>query len=460
MKKIGFIIIVLILPCIKHNFIFAQQIIKVDIENAIGSNKHLKLSEIVDEIDYIPLETTRDNYIGYIEKIKFVENLIFVQTFNPSSLYSFNYDGQFIAKIGNQGKGPNEYNYLASFAINEKYQEVIIYGLQPSKILIYDYDGILKKELNGFDSKLDHVFDIEFLSQNSFVKMQSNSFGNTPFSYIIYSDEIIIKESVKPVQFSINGSFGSANEFSYYRINNNIFIKENLLNDTIYKITPSYQFKPVYLFEAGKYACPIELRKNFMSFFERGDLKYFLLKRVFDFHNYLIFFFDFDKKWQKGTPQTDEIAIVEESTNKERETSANSTEIERLTPISHEGNAISAERQELPRRIMQVSEQPAIAAGNDASLKNSSNSERIRKVFKRNLDYKTLKTKQSIIKKSESSTDDDAILYYILAFFIPFLAVGLVTDWDTKQVVINILLCFLCGLPGIIHAFIVVSRNV
>jgi len=300
MKKIGFIIIVLILPCIKHNFIFAQQIIKVDIENAIGSNKHLKLSEIVDEIDYIPLETTRDNYIGYIEKIKFVENLIFVQTFNPSSLYSFNYDGQFIAKIGNQGKGPNEYNYLASFAINEKYQEVIIYGLQPSKILIYDYDGILKKELNGFDSKLDHVFDIEFLSHNSFVKMQSNSFGNTPFSYIIYSDEIIIKESVKPVQFSINGSFGSANEFSYYRINNNIFIKENLLNDTIYKITPSYQFKPVYLFEAGKYACPIELRKNFMSFFERGDLKYFLLKRVFDFHNYLIFFFDFDKNQYYG----------------------------------------------------------------------------------------------------------------------------------------------------------------
>jgi hypothetical protein len=300
MKKIGFIIIVFILPCIKHNFIFAQQIIKVDIENAIGSNKHLKLSEIVDEIDYIPLETTRDNYIGYIEKIKFVENLIFVQTFNPSSLYSFNYDGQFITKIGNQGKGPNEYNFLASFAINEKCQEVIIYGLQPSKILIYDYDGILKKELNGFDSKLDHVFDIEFISQNSFVKMQSNSFGNTPFSYIIYSDEIIIKESVKPIQFSINGSFGSANEFSYYRINNNIFIKENLLNDTIYKITPSYQFNPEYLFEAGKYTCPIELRKNFMSFFERGDLKYFLLKRVFDFHNYLIFFFDFDKNQYYG----------------------------------------------------------------------------------------------------------------------------------------------------------------
>lgn len=63
-----------------------------------------------------------------------------------------------------------------------------------------------------------------------------------------------------------------------------------------------------------------------------------------------------------------------------------------------------------------------------------------------------------IVKKANAS--DDAILYYILAFFIPFLAVGLVTNWEVKPVLINILLCCLCGIPGIIHAFIVVSKNV
>lgn len=74
--------------------------------------------------------------------------------------------------------------------------------------------------------------------------------------------------------------------------------------------------------------------------------------------------------------------------------------------------------------------------------------------------------KKAIVKRkleklsAENGMNDDAILYYVLAFFIPFLAVGLVTDWDVKQVIINILLCCLCGIPGIIHAFIVVSRNV
>lgn len=64
--------------------------------------------------------------------------------------------------------------------------------------------------------------------------------------------------------------------------------------------------------------------------------------------------------------------------------------------------------------------------------------------------------KQSKKKHGESDTK---ILLYILCFFIPFLAVGIATDWDVEKVVINILLTLLCGIPGIIHAIIVVSKS-
>lgn len=64
-------------------------------------------------------------------------------------------------------------------------------------------------------------------------------------------------------------------------------------------------------------------------------------------------------------------------------------------------------------------------------------------------------------KKSKKpfSSDDDTVLLYILCFFIPPVAVGLATDWDLKPVIINCLWCVLCGIPGIIHALIIVSRN-
>lgn len=63
-----------------------------------------------------------------------------------------------------------------------------------------------------------------------------------------------------------------------------------------------------------------------------------------------------------------------------------------------------------------------------------------------------------IVKKALKNGPSTGLLY-VLCFFIPFLAVGLATDWDVKTVVINLLWSFLCGIPGIIHAFIVVSKN-
>lgn len=67
--------------------------------------------------------------------------------------------------------------------------------------------------------------------------------------------------------------------------------------------------------------------------------------------------------------------------------------------------------------------------------------------------------KQKLSKSSTTSDDVDIVLLYVLCIFIPFVAVGIVTDWDVKDVLINLLLSFLCWIPGIIHAFIKVKEN-
>ena len=57
------------------------------------------------------------------------------------------------------------------------------------------------------------------------------------------------------------------------------------------------------------------------------------------------------------------------------------------------------------------------------------------------------------------NSDDMLLLLYILAVLIPFVAVGIVTDWDVTDVIINLLLCILCYIPGVIHAFIKIRDN-
>ena len=59
----------------------------------------------------------------------------------------------------------------------------------------------------------------------------------------------------------------------------------------------------------------------------------------------------------------------------------------------------------------------------------------------------------------ESKAGDEAILYIILCILIPFVAVGLATDWDLVKVLICLLLSFLFWIPGIIYAFIICSKE-
>jgi len=79
-----------------------------------------------------------------------------------------------------------------------------------------------------------------------------------------------------------------------------------------------------------------------------------------------------------------------------------------------------------------------------------------------NVDKEAVKKAAQVILdyKATDETSDGGVpewLLYVLCLFIPPLAVGLKTDWETKPLIINILLCLLCGIPGVIHAFLVVA---
>jgi len=90
---------------------------------------------------------------------------------------------------------------------------------------------------------------------------------------------------------------------------------------------------------------------------------------------------------------------------------------------------------------------------NTFSFKETIKSKAIKNIIKK-------KVKKSVDKIKSTPTSDDEILYYILAILIPFVAVGLVTDWDITKVLICLLLTLLCYIPGLIYALITVKDNV
>lgn len=63
---------------------------------------------------------------------------------------------------------------------------------------------------------------------------------------------------------------------------------------------------------------------------------------------------------------------------------------------------------------------------------------------------------KNLVKSNSSSRDDNTVLCVVLAFFIPPLAVYLYEGSWTNRCTTNLILTLLCGLPGLIHALVVI----
>ncbi len=242
-----------------ESVLFAQE--KIEVNPNSRCKDGVNLSDLILDIEYIPLETKSESLISDPAKIRITDNLIFIKNRNPQSLKVFDYKGNFVTEIGKNGNGPGEYTRFISFGIDEINKSIVMFNALPDKLLTFGYDGKFKESLPYNDGK--NVNDIEFISDSKYVIMKSNSSGSTDFSYHLYTNKHqLIAKRIKPINFTMKGSFGLSQAFSYYILKNHFIVKENLLNDTVYFVSEMKGLIPHYVFDFGKLTFPVELQKN------------------------------------------------------------------------------------------------------------------------------------------------------------------------------------------------------
>ena len=102
---------------------------------------------------------------------------------------------------------------------------------------------------------------------------------------------------------------------------------------------------------------------------------------------------------------------------------------------------------------------PTTASGNQTQLlaamsSKMSDNGRHKLSFKEKLALKLLKKKAEKMQKKMAAPGIDKGTYVIVAILIPFLAVGLATNFEGSDWLICLLLTFLFYLPGLIYALI------
>lgn len=140
--------------------------------------------------------------------------------------------------------------------------------------------------------------------------------------------------------------------------------------------------------------------------------------------------------------------------NLENESIASNEEMkEHFDQVKFEDNQTQGNENKISKRKIDLSSK------NEITEKAVQNTHSFSESFTKSAFKKSILLKKELKNSHGKKSDDGLILLYILAFILPFLAVGIVTDWDLKLVLISLLLMCLLWLPAVIFAIIIVSNN-
>lgn len=123
------------------------------------------ITELIDSITYVPLQTLPSCTLGYIQGLTYTNHCFVIKADNR--LYTFSSDGRFISEISNRGNGPNEYVNIDTYFIDNTNKIIgILCGID-NKILYYNYEGTYEYTIHIADNDAYGIDKIEVLPDGS-----------------------------------------------------------------------------------------------------------------------------------------------------------------------------------------------------------------------------------------------------------------------------------------------------
>ena len=163
MKKIIFILLFNSIVFLNIFCQHAKQLIQKSIRHA---KKNVSVSSLFSNIRFLPLETKRSSLIGEADKIRIMNNKIYLlDRYSATALFIFNVtNGEFEFKIEAKGVGPGEFSQIDDFSIDRNSNHIYILA-NARNVYKYDSHGkLIEKYDLGFPA---HRFSI--VNNNSFV---------------------------------------------------------------------------------------------------------------------------------------------------------------------------------------------------------------------------------------------------------------------------------------------------
>ncbi|MEO9885042.1 MAG: 6-bladed beta-propeller [Balneola sp.] len=257
--------------------------IEVDPEEAT----EVFLSGFVDEIRFVKLSTEKNSLIGYIDKVRIVEDKIFVfDSYRAKGVFVYDMDGNALYNIVKPGSGPGEFLEPNDFVIDTTSNAIIIYDGSAVKFSHYDLDtGRFIKDQN-LDFRLSSFWStkdryILFLNNHIF-KDNRNNIIITDKNLEILSTSLKIRPDQKGFHYNLPRTFYEHKESVYFTAPSNYIIyryKNNNFSEYIKLDVGDKNLPKGYFGEFKDWRDRFKLAENsiraFSNYYEDDGFRYF-----------------------------------------------------------------------------------------------------------------------------------------------------------------------------------------
>lgn len=231
-------------------------ILHIPFEEAVNTERSLKLSEIADSVKLILLQTDNECLLSKIIEgnILMSGHRIYIPCNN--GVFLFSDDGKFIKCISKRGQGPGEYSGIRYIGVNEKLDRFYIFS--HGKALVFTQDGDFLHEC-----RIPLGWQFAFVGDSCIASFIYNNTGQKR-DRVVLTDlsgdtlKRFQRTDLFTIASGLNYYIFSPHDRYFYNYEGNTRFKD-VYNDTVFTVTPD-SLVPYCVLQMGKYALPLEKR--------------------------------------------------------------------------------------------------------------------------------------------------------------------------------------------------------
>ncbi len=285
MKKSLFATLFISFVCLVANDNASAQgnIITLNAQAAIDNKKQFDLSDISNEIEFIPLDdSSEDALIGDPDAIEESTDAFFISDGVDRPVRVFDKSGKFLSTRGRIGRGPGEFLFLGDIAVDSGNSNVYIdVATGGYNIFMYNQDNrmVAASPPISWDNHKIAFYDYHLIVQ-TYPYVKPDADGKVAF-IDIFSSDLRHEGSIRLPHKATNNYFIRGNQILSYN-GKELLVKEEL-DDILYHYRDGTLI-PVYKLDMGKYFFSHRMWDRTM---ESQWNKYYQVFNVFDGDRYM-----------------------------------------------------------------------------------------------------------------------------------------------------------------------------